>query len=412
MLREYIISEAMAALGVPTTRSLAVVATGEPVYRERALPGAVLTRVAASHIRVGTFEYFSARRDLAGLKQLANYTIARHYPHLAPPASSTSFASLATPESPASPPPPESPLDDPARYLAFLREVANRQADLIARWLGVGFVHGVMNTDNMAVSGETIDYGPCAFLDTYDPATVFSSIDSRGRYAFGNQPGIAQWNLARLAEALLPLLDSDTKRAVDLAMDVIQGFPAAFEARWTERLRAKLGWLGAEPNDLALAKEFLDLLARHSQDYTNAWRQLTETTSGADRSAADSSAADRSAANLGTAHLGAAATAAFEHPEFAEWLSRWHDRRTRGVQEDPERLQQANALMRSHNPRVIPRNHRVEEALAAAVDEGELEPLERLLAALQQPYDEVSEFNTYREPPPPTACAYRTFCGT
>jgi uncharacterized protein YdiU (UPF0061 family) len=412
MLREYIISEAMAALGVPTTRSLAVVATGEPVYRERALPGAVLTRVAASHIRVGTFEYFSARRDLAGLKQLANYTIARHYPHLAPPASSTSFASLATPESPASPPPPESPLDDPARYLAFLREVANRQADLIARWLGVGFVHGVMNTDNMAVSGETIDYGPCAFLDTYDPATVFSSIDSRGRYAFGNQPGIAQWNLARLAEALLPLLDSDTKRAVDLAMDVIQGFPAAFEARWTERLRAKLGWLGAEPNDLALAKEFLDLLARHSQDYTNAWRQLTETTSGADRSATDSSAADRSAANLGTAHLGAAATAAFEHPEFAEWLSRWHDRRTRGVQEDPERLQQANALMRSHNPRVIPRNHRVEEALAAAVDEGELEPLERLLAALQQPYDEVSEFNTYREPPPPTACAYRTFCGT
>lgn len=372
MLREYIISEAMAALGVPTTRSLAVVATGEPVYRDRALPGAVLTRVAASHIRVGTFEYFSGRRDLAGLAQLADYTIARHYPQLGPPAAASAAASAAAPA-------------ERSRYLDFLRAVADRQAELIARWLAIGFVHGVMNTDNMAVSGETIDYGPCAFIDVYDPATVFSSIDTRGRYAFGNQPGIAQWNLARLAETLLPLIDSDTQRAVDQAMPVIQGFPAVFQEKWTNRLRGKLGWLEAEPGDLALAKEFLDWLARQRLDYTNTLRQLSETPP---------------------------AEAPFTEPEFVAWHERWLQRRERGISADPDRRQQADALMRASNPSRIPRNHRVEEALAAAVDDGELEPLERLLAALQQPYDDRPEFDAYRDPPPPSSCGYRTFCGT
>ncbi len=379
MLREYIISEAMSALGVPTTRSLAVVATGEPVYRERALPGAVLTRVAASHIRVGTFEYFSGRRDLTGLQLLADYTIARHYPHLVSMSSSPPSVPSSITSSSSSP--GERPL-----YLDFLREVANRQAELVAHWLGVGFVHGVMNTDNMAVSGETIDYGPCAFLDSYDPATVFSSIDTRGRYAFGNQPGIAQWNLARLAETLLPLLDSDTKRAVELAMEVIQGFPTLFQEKWTARLRAKLGWLGAEPSDLALAKEFLDWMTRKQSDYTNTFRNL-----------ADSTFAD--------ATLSA-------DPEFSDWRARWLERRERFTQGNPELIQQADSLMRSNNPSVIPRNHRVEEVLAAAVEDGELEPLERLLAALEQPYEDRSEFAAYREPPPPSACGYQTFCGT
>ena len=409
MLREYIISEAMAALGVPTTRSLAVVATGEPVYRERALPGAVLTRVAASHIRVGTFELFSARRDLAGLKQLADYTIARHYPHLAPPACA---------------------LDEPSRYLAFLREIADRQAELIARWLGIGFVHGVMNTDNMAVSGETIDYGPCAFIDTYDPATVFSSIDTRGRYAFGNQPGIAQWNLARLAETLLPLLDADTQRAVELAMEVIQGFPALFQEKWTNQLRAKLGWLGAEPGDLELAKQFLDRMTRLQSDYTNSFRRLTELSRATVtsepvqvepvqaepvRSEPVRSEPVRSEpVRSEPVRLGSAVSDAMtlDEPEFARWHARWLERRTRGDQGDPERLRQANERMYSSNPSIIPRNHRVEEALAAAVDEGELEPLDRLLAALQQPYDDSPAWAAYREPPPSTACGYRTFCGT
>jgi uncharacterized protein YdiU (UPF0061 family) len=237
-----------------------------------------------------------------------------------------------------------------------------------------------MNTDNMAVSGETIDYGPCAFIDAYDPETVFSSIDSRGRYAFGNQPGIAQWNLARFAETLLPLLDSEPQRAIDQAMSVIQNFPALFAEKWTARLRAKLGWLEEEPDDLPLAKEFLDWLTRHSLDYTNSFRRL--------------------------------AAMPLDDADFAAWHSRWQQRRERGIGNDPERRQRADALMRSHNPSVIPRNHRVEEVLSAAVDEGELEPLERLLAALQQPYEDRPEFDTYREPPPSNACRYRTFCGT
>jgi uncharacterized protein YdiU (UPF0061 family) len=349
MLREYIVSEAMNALGVPTTRSLAVVATGEPVYRESVVPGAVLTRVAASHLRVGTFEYAAARRDPVLLRALADYAIDRHDAAL-------------------------TGSDD--KYVAWLRAVIARQASLVAKWWLSGFIHGVMNTDNMALSGETIDYGPCAFMDTYDPATVFSSIDHQGRYAFGNQPRIAQWNLIRFAEAILPLLHDEEPRAIALAESALNEFPAAFEQHWVAGLRRKLGLFNAEDGDRALADELLSAMKARGADYTNTWRSL----------ATDTPALDDQ-----------------------EWLAKWRARLSR--QSEP--LEAAQALMRANSPAVIPRNHRVEEALAAASQGDDFSVLERLLAALSRPYDDVPEHETYREPPPAdVASGYQTYCGT
>ncbi|MBY0396671.1 MAG: YdiU family protein, partial [Thermoleophilia bacterium] len=319
MLREYVVSEAMHALGVPTTRSLAVVTTGEPVYRERPLRGAVLTRVAASHIRVGTFQLLAARRDVPALRALADHTIERHYPHL---------TGSARP------------------YLELFRAVAERQAALVARWQLVGFVHGVLNTDNVAVSGETIDYGPCAFVDAYDPAAVFSSIDDAGRYAYANQPGITQWNLARFAEALLPLIDPDGARAVELATEELNRFPGAFEAHRLSGLRAKLGLRTAAAGDADLAADLLDWMHATRADFTNTFRALAGEVPGGERAG---------------------------DPAFAAWAARWVAR----LALEGETPVSARARLCAANPAVIPRNHRVEEALAAAERE-DLGPLDRL----------------------------------
>jgi uncharacterized protein YdiU (UPF0061 family) len=373
MLREVLIGEAMHALGIPTTRALAVAATGEPVQRETVLPGAVLTRVAASHIRVGTFQFFASRGDLENLRKLAAYTIARHDPSAA---------------------------DAPQPHLALLRAVAKRQAALIAQWMNAGFIHGVMNTDNMAISGETIDYGPCAFMEACDPATVFSSIDQHGRYAFGNQPPIAQWNLTRLAEALLPLIDDDPDRAVEMATEVLEEFPADYHAHLLRGQRAKLGLRRSVPDDdgpdAALAEGWLDLLHAGRVDFTLGWLRL-----------ADAAAGDE-----------VPLRALFAEPQAPDtWLGRWRSRcaaedAAAGLDAKVAGDERAKA-MRRVNPRVIPRNHRVEEALAAASNEGDLAPFERLLDALRRPYDEADELAPYAEPAPAavTAC-YRTFCGT
>ena len=369
MLREVLLGEAMHALHIPTTRALAVAATGEPVYREQALPGAVLTRVAASHLRVGTFQYYAARRELERLRQLADYTIARH---------DLALASSAQP------------------YLELLRAVAARQAALIAQWMNVGFIHGVMNTDNMALSGETIDYGPCAFMEANDPATVFSSIDHQGRYAFSNQPEIAYWNLTRFAETLLPLLAGDADEAVAMATAMIVAFPGQYRAHLLHGQRAKLGLRRSEADDdgadTALADNWLALLQAHQVDFTLAWRRLAAAAIGDDAPLralfADASASDA-------------------------WLARW---RARCAAEDAGSatagLARASA-MRHVNPFVIARNHRVEEALAAATVHADLAPFERLLEVLQHPYDETAAAAPYAEPAPAavTAC-YQTFCGT
>jgi uncharacterized protein YdiU (UPF0061 family) len=353
MLREYVVSEAMAALGVPTTRSLAVVTTGEPVYRASALRGAVLTRVAASHIRVGTFEY-ATRRDEPTLRALADYAIARHYPELTAA---------------------------PRKYLEFFRAVTDRQASLIARWQLVGFVHGVMNTDNMAVSGETIDYGPCAFMNVYDPQTVFSSIDHAGRYAYGNQPGIAQWNLARLGEALLPLLDPDPEKAVALATEVLEEFPARFDGYWLGGMRKKLGLQTAEAGDAELIQSLLAWMAKSRADYTNTFRDLSSE--------------------------GPPAGELDRDPGFRAWYARWQERLDR----DGQPRAGAYSLMRAVNPAVIPRNHRVEEALSAAEERDDLSVLHDLLAVLASPYEPTADAAKYRDPPA-DECGYRTFCGT
>jgi uncharacterized protein YdiU (UPF0061 family) len=354
MLREYIISEAMHALGIPTTRSLAVVATGEPVYREQVLDGAVLTRVASSHIRIGTIEWAAAHRDETAMRALANYTRARHYPEL---------------------------VDAPEPHAAMFDAIVERQARLIAQWQSIGFIHGVMNTDNMSLAGETIDYGPCAFMDAYHPATVFSSIDAAGRYAYGNQPAIAQWNLARLAEAMLPLLDPDTARAVERANEALARFVARFEAEWLAALRAKLGLLTEEPEDRQMADDLLAWMQLRSADFTNTFRALSR---------------------------GVRPEACTAHdPEFDAWHARWLARRTR----QPQPLCDSTAVMRRHNPSVIPRNHKVEEALDAATAGHDLTPMERLLQVLAAPYDydrDLPEFVTPARDQRP----YRTFCGT
>jgi len=373
MLREVLIGEGMHALGIPTTRALAVVATGEPVRRETLLPGAVLTRVAASHIRVGTFQFFAARGDAERVRQLADYTIARHYPEL---------------------------VGTPRRYLALLEQMAERQAALIAQWMNVGFIHGVMNTDNMTLSGETIDYGPCAFIEAYDPAAVFSSIDEGGRYAYANQPLIARWNIARLAETVLPLLADDEGEATAQAMAVIDAFPALYAARLLAGQRAKLGLRRDDPaddaGDGALVADWLALLERQTVDFTLAWRRLADASAGDD---APLRALFADAASLDP------------------WLARWRDRCAREDQADAAKDAEVGAgraaRMRRVNPWLIPRNHRVEEALKAASDDADLGPFERLLDALQRPYDESPERAYYAEPAPAavTAC-YRTFCGT
>lgn len=354
MLREYVVSEAMHALGIPTTRSLAVVATGEPVHREEVLPGAVLTRVASSHVRVGTFQYAAARRDAEGLKALVAHCVARHDPDL-------------------------EGVDAPA--LRLLERVARRQADLIVAWMRVGFVHGVMNTDNMTISGETIDYGPCAFIDAYDPATVFSSIDHGGRYAFGNQPQIAQWNLARLAEALLPLIDPDPERAVALATDQVRAFADLYETRWLTMMRGKLGLTGEETEDRVLVADLLGWMQANAADYTTTFRAL-------------------SAGEVG-------AVGVFEAPAFQSWQTRWQARLAR----HGSSIDDARAAMRAANPAYIPRNHLVEEALGAAVDSSDLGPANALLDALARPYEERPGLERYAEPNP-LSCGYRTFCGT
>jgi uncharacterized protein YdiU (UPF0061 family) len=355
VLREYLIGEAMHALGIPTTRALAAVTTGDPVYRETTLPGAVLTRVAASHVRVGTFQYFAARDELDKVRRLADYVIARHYPEL---------QNHVTP------------------YLALLEGVAGRQAALLASWMHVGFIHGVMNTDNMAISGETIDYGPCAFMDHYDPATVFSSIDHRGRYCYANQPKIAQWNLARLAETLLPLIDEDTDRAISRALEVINRFPEQYQHRWLAGMRAKLGLVREDAGDLALAEGFLTLMEGNRIDWTLAFRYLADT---------------------------AAGHALFAHvPAFALWHEQWTMRLSLESVAPSERTQ----AMRQVNPAFIPRNHRVEEALSAAVERSDYEPFERLLKILALPFSDQPEFAAYAEPAPEGSGPYRTFCGT
>jgi uncharacterized protein YdiU (UPF0061 family) len=352
VLREYIISEAMHGLGIPATRALAAVTTGEMVAREGLVPGAVFTRVAASHVRVGTFQFFAARGDEEGLRVLADYVIARHYPE------------AASAENP---------------YLALLGAVVEAQARLIARWMGVGFIHGVMNTDNMAVSGETIDFGPCAFMDEYDPGKVFSSIDHYGRYAFANQPAIAQWNLSRLAETLLPVMGLGEDAAVAAATEVLQGFGAAYQAAWLAELRGKLGLYAEAADDAGLAARLFDAMAAAGADFTVTFRALAD-------------AADDEAVTL---------------PGLEGWLADWRARLSR---EAPDASR--GAKMRAKNPAFIARNHRVEQAIAAAVGDGDFGPFERLLAVLETPFDEHNAFAEYRRPPAADERVLLTFCGT
>ncbi|WP_132250574.1 protein adenylyltransferase SelO [Methylobacterium segetis] len=362
VLREYLVSEAMAALGIPTTRALAAVATGERVIRETVLPGAVLTRVAASHIRVGTFQFFAARGDTEGLRALADHVITRHDPE----------AGAAE-----------------APYRTLLDGVIARQADLVARWLLVGFVHGVMNTDNMSVAGETIDYGPCAFLDTYDPKTAFSSIDRHGRYAYGNQPRIALWNLTRLAEALLPLLADDEAAAVAEAEAALGGFAPRFEAAYHEGLNRKLGLATQREGDSDLASDLLALMAENQADFTLTFRRLCE--------AAADPGADEPVRSL------------FVDPTaFDGWALRWRERLAPEAR-DPSATA---AAMRAANPAFIPRNHRVEEMIEAAVERSDFAPFENLLRVLSRPYDDQPAEARYAEAPEGGGAGYRTFCGT
>ncbi len=357
VLREYLIGEAMHALGIPTTRALAAVLTGEPVYRESALPGAVLTRVAASHIRVGTFQLFAARGEQAKVRRLADYVIDRHYREL---------------EGHANP------------YLGLLERVCDRQAALVASWMHVGFIHGVMNTDNMAISGETIDYGPCAFMDHYDPATVFSSIDMQGRYAYANQPRIAQWNLARLAETLLPVIDADSSRAIARATEVINAFPEQYERHWLTGMRAKLGLVSEDEADLNLATGFLTAMEGKSVDYTLAFRYLADAALGQE---------EPIRALFGYA------------PAYDLWSGHWRARLERDAVAPMARAQ----AMRRTNPAFIPRNHRVEEALSAAVASGDYAPFKTLVKILSRPFDDQPEFAAFTQPAPEGGERYQTF---
>ena len=363
VLREYIVAEAMAALGIPTTRALAAVTTGETVLREGALPGAVLTRVALSHIRIGTFEYFAVRRDSEALRSLVAHALARHYPL-------------------------SKDADCPA--LALLEGVVARQAALIAQWQLVGFIHGVMNTDNMAISGETIDYGPCAFMDTFHPDTVYSSIDHGGRYAYANQPRIAQWNLVKLAQCLLPLIDADQDRAIDRAQAAIDAFPGLFEAAYMAGMRRKLGLTTEHEGDAALGAALLEVMAGQGADFTLTFRGLC--TLGSEDSAGDG-----------------AVRRLFAVPEaFDAWADRWRSRLKSEATPHDARV----ALMRTANPAFIPRNHRVQQAIDAAEGEGDFGPFERLIGVLARPFDEQPAHSAYMAPPQPHEVVSATFCGT
>ncbi|GGF20270.1 UPF0061 protein [Halobacillus andaensis] len=355
MLREYIISEAMHGLRIPTNRSLSVVTTGESVRRETELPGAVLTRVAASHLRIGTFEYAARWGSVEELRMLADYAIHRHYPDIE---------------------------DNDDRYLALFEEVIKRQAALIAKWELVGFIHGVMNTDNMTISGETIDYGPCAFMDEYDPKTVFSSIDVQGRYAYQNQPPIGQWNLARFAEALLPLLHDDQEKAVELAVEVHSKYERLYHAHWLSGMRDKLGFHNEEEQDEPLIEDLLRIMEKHRADFTNTFRALT---------------LDKPEN-----------TAMNDTTEFSHWYKQWQARLSR--QEASKAA--VSQLMKKSNPAVIPRNHRVEEALEAAVAKEDYSVMERLMDVLSDPYAYSPEQEEYAKLPETSRQPYRTFCGT
>lgn len=365
VLREYVLSEAMHALGIPTTRALAAVLTGEQVQRETLQPGAVFARVAASHIRVGTFQYFAARNDVEGLRALLQYAIERHY------------AEAAEAGSPA---------------LAFLHGVIGRQARLIARWMLVGFIHGVMNTDNMAISGETIDYGPCAFLEAYDPGAVFSYIDQNGRYAYANQPDIALWNLTRLAETLLPLLGEQLGGegpAMEAAKAALEGFAPQFLAAWNGGLRAKIGLATEQEGDNALTGELLETMAAGGADFTLTFRRLSQ--------AALDPGAD------------SAFRALFEDAAaFDVWAQRWRQR----LAAEPGSPAERRTRMRAVNPAVIPRNHRVEEAIAAAVRAGDFQPFETLLDSVTQPFADRPETERYQQAARPEERVTQTFCGT
>ena len=354
MLREYIISEAMHALNIPTTRSLAVVTNGEKVYRETGLPGAILTRIASSHIRVGTFEYAALQQDKGIIQTLVNYTIDRHYPWIK---------------------------EEQNKTLSLLKAVIEKQADLITHWMRVGFIHGVMNTDNMTLSGETIDYGPCAFMDAYDPRTVFSSIDHMGRYAYANQPDIAQWNLARLAETMLPLLDDEIEKAADTTEEAVNGFGALYKDKWLSMMRAKLGLFGARAEDESLITDLLDWMQRAGADYTNTFRHLTEEEPPQGKP--------------------------YNDKTFKEWYTRWQAQ----LAKNTKPLKSSLSLMRANNPVVIPRNHKVEQVLVAATN-GDLKPLKDFLTALQEPYKNRSDFKPYQSPPKQEERVYQTFCGT
>ncbi|MEC9091628.1 MAG: YdiU family protein [Planctomycetota bacterium] len=354
MLREYLISEAMHALHIPTTRSLAVVTNGQQVYRETPLPGAILTRVSSSHIRVGTFQYAALQQNQDTIKSLLDYTIERHIPHL------------------------KSTQNKP---LALLKTIIEKQAELVTHWMRVGFIHGVMNTDNMALSGETIDYGPCAFMDTYDPGTVFSSIDHQGRYAYANQPAIAQWNLARLAETLLPLLDDNAETAKEIAEEVINGFGTVYKEKSLSMLRAKIGLFGDSTEDESLITDLLDWMQKQEADYTNTFLDLTYN-------------------RPPTGPL-------YDDDTFKKWHARWQER----LAKNQEPIESSLKLMRASNPAVIPRNHQVEQVLESATH-GDLAPLKSLLTALQEPYKNSPDLKPYQSSPKPEEKVCQTFCGT
>jgi serine/tyrosine/threonine adenylyltransferase len=353
VLREYIVSEAMAALGVPTTRALAVVLTGDVVHRETTVPGAMLTRVARSHIRVGTFQYFAARQDVEALKTLTDYALARHYPHLH---------------------------ESKTPALALLDAVTKAQAELIAHWMCLGFIHGVMNTDNMAVSGDTIDYGPCAFMDAYHPETVFSAIDEHGRYAYANQPRIAQWNLARFAETLLPLIDGNTEKAIAAATGTLNQFGPAHENAFLYGMRAKLGLTTERSGDLDLAQKLLGAMAAGEADFTRTFRALAD---------------------------GDAAKGFKDATLYEAWDQEWRTR----LADEGTTPEASRPRLRAANPWLIPRNHRIEAVIAAATD-GDFAPFHEMVAAMARPFDERSEYAVYAIPPGAHERVERTFCGT
>lgn len=353
MLREYIISEAMHGLNIPTTRSLAVVATGEMVQREVALQGAVLTRVASSHLRVGTFQYLAARQDIKSLKELVSYTIKRHYPEF---------------------------INSKNQALELLRIVIKKQAYLIAEWMRVSFIHGVMNTDNMTISGETIDYGPCAFMDYYDPKTVFSSIDLHGRYAFGNQPNIAEWNLARFAESILSLFDLDNKKAVSIAEQEINNFKDIFKNNFTKMMKGKLGLISNEIEDDKLMKDLFQLMFKNEADYTNTFVYLMNGSVPQEKLIKDKN--------------------------FIEWKNKWNSRLSRN-----QDIIKAKELMTKNNPIIIPRNHLIESALSKA-EQGNLDEFNKLILALKDPYKDNGQYTGLKNPAPQSEKKYQTFCGT